>query len=186
MKRLFFSLLLIAFAPLAHAANPHVLFTTNQGNVEIELFADKAPKSVENFLGYVNKGHYNGTIFHRVIAGFVAQGGGYSADMQEKPTGKPIQNEANNGLMNSPGTLAMARTNDPHSASAQFYINLRDNAALNYRESTPRGWGYAVFGKVVKGMDVVEKMADQPTGVVNGMPDVPLKPIIIMSAKPLP
>ncbi|MGQ5523928.1 peptidylprolyl isomerase [Chitinimonas sp. PSY-7] len=185
MKRLLCSLL-IACAPLVQAANPHVLFKTNQGDVEVELFADKAPKSVENFLKYVNKGHYNGTIFHRVISGFVAQAGGYGADMKEKPTDKPIQNEANNGLSNSPGTLAMARTNDPHSASAQFYINLRDNAALNYRESTPAGWGYTVFGKVVKGMDVVDKMATQPTGIVNGMPDVPLKPIIIMTAKPLP
>ncbi|SFZ78037.1 peptidylprolyl isomerase [Chitinimonas taiwanensis] len=177
---------LLALAPLAYAANPHVLLSTNQGDVEIELFADKAPKTVENFLRYVKKGHYNGTVFHRVIPGFVAQGGGYGVDMREKPTDKPIQNEANNGLSNSVGTLSMARTNDPHSASAQFYINLRNNVMLDHRDQSPRGWGYAVFGKVVKGMAVVEKMAAQPTGYVNGMPDVPLQPIIVKTATQLP
>lgn len=185
MKRLLFSLLLAA-STLAQAANPHVLLSTSLGEVELELFADKAPLSVANFLQYVKKGHYKGTIFHRVMAGFVVQGGGYGPDMQEKPTAAPIRNEAGNGLSNRRATLAMARTPDPHSASAQFYINLADNAMLDHRDQTQRGWGYAVFGQVVKGMNVIDQMAAQPTTYLNGMSDVPRKPIIIQSATLLP
>lgn len=163
-------------------ANPMVKMTTNQGEIEIELYADKAPKTVENFLGYVKKKQYTNTIFHRVIAGFVAQGGGYTADMKEKPTGAPIKNEANNKLSNLTGTLAMAREPAPHTARSQFFINLVDNTRLDFTdENSPRGWGYAVFGKVTKGMDVVEKIVAIPTGTVNGMTDVPTQTVLIKS-----
>ncbi|GLR11310.1 peptidyl-prolyl cis-trans isomerase [Chitinimonas prasina] len=186
MKKLLLAFALVLAAPAALAANPLVRFTTNQGDIDVELFQDKAPKSVANFLAYVKKGHYNGTIFHRVIPGFVVQGGGFTPDMREKPTGKPIENEAKNGLSNAIGTLAMARTMDPHSASAQFYVNVGENVQLDYREESPRGWGYAVFGKVIAGMDVVEKIAAEPTSMINGMRDVPVKPIIVKSAKQIP
>ena len=147
---------LIAFAALAStalsalAANPMVELKTNQGEIVVEVFADKAPKSAENFVQYVKDGHYDGTVFHRVIDGFMVQGGGFDADMNQKSTRAPIENEAKNGLKNEPGTLAMARTADPHSASAQFFINLVPNTSLDYPSRD--GWGYAVFGKVVKGM----------------------------------
>ncbi|QDQ27817.1 peptidyl-prolyl cis-trans isomerase [Chitinimonas arctica] len=187
MKKFLFSLALTLLAPLALAANPMVRFSTNQGEIDVELYPEKAPLSVENFLKYVKKGHYNGTIFHRVIPGFVAQAGGFTADMQEKPTDKTIQNEAKNGLSNLTGTLAMARMGAPHSASAQFYFNLNDNAALDFRsESNGREWGYAVFGKVVKGMDVVQKIGTVPTSTLNGMRDVPSQPVVIKSAKQIP
>ncbi|QNM95842.1 peptidylprolyl isomerase [Chitinimonas koreensis] len=186
MKRLCLSLIALLAMPAVLAANPLVRLSTNLGDIDVELYPDKAPKSVENFLKYVKKGHYNGTIFHRVIPGFVAQGGGFTPDMQEKPTEAPIQNEAKNGLSNVTGTLAMARTMEPHSANAQFFINLVDNTRLDYREESPRGWGYAVFGKVVRGMDVVQKIAAEPTGMANGMSDVPNKPILITLAKPIP
>lgn len=164
-------------------AMPRVRLVTTLGDIVLELDKTKAPKSVENFLGYVNEGFYNGTIFHRVIDGFMVQGGGFTQDFQKKSTRAPIENEANNGLKNQLGTLAMARTNDPHSATAQFFINVTNNDFLDHRSPTPRGWGYAVFGKVVEGMNVVDAIRRTPTD--SGGPfrkDVPRTPIIIQSA----
>jgi len=172
--------LLIGFSLTANAANPQVIMTTNVGAITIELFADKAPKSVGNFLKYVQNGFYNGTIFHRVISNFMIQGGGFGTDFQRKPTDASIMNEANNGLKNVKGTLAMARTSDPHSATAQFFINVKDNDFLNHSSPTPRGWGYAVFGKVIKGMNVVEKIRNVETGSKGPLrQDVPQTDIII-------
>ncbi len=161
------------------AANPNVRTSTSPGDVEMELYADKAPVSVKNFLGYVDSGFYNGTVFHRVIPSFMIQGGGFEPGMKQKETGAPIQNEADNGLKNTLGTLAMARTMDPHSASAQFFINTTDNDFLNHRAKNARGWGYAVFGKVTKGMDVVMKIAQVKTGPSLGFDDVPVKDVVI-------
>ena len=156
-----------------------IQMVTNHGTISIELDFDKAPKSAENFQQYVKDGFYDGTIFHRVINGFMIQGGGMTEDMNQKETRAPIENEADNGLKNLKGTLAMARTMDPHSASSQFFINVNDNDFLNHTSKTPQGWGYAVFGKVVDGMDVVEKIKLVATGN-NGMHrDVPLKPVVI-------
>ncbi len=166
----------------ALAQNPQVELKTNQGTILVELYADKAPKTVANFLQYVKEGHYNGTTFHRVIDGFMIQGGGFERDMHEKPTRAPVENEAGNGLKNLTGTLAMARTPNPHSASAQFFINLKDNDFLDYREPTPRGYGYAVFGKVARGMDVVARIAKVGTGNVGQHQNVPREPIVIESA----
>ena len=163
------------------AANPMVEMKTSQGEIVVELFADKAPKSAENFVQYVRDGHYDGTIFHRVIDGFMIQGGGFDAEMKQKSTRAPIENEAKNGLKNEPGTLAMARTADPHSASAQFFINLVPNTFLDYPSRD--GWGYAVFGKVVKGMDVVEKIGKLPTANRGFHQNVPVEPIVIESAR---
>jgi len=166
----------------AESNYPKVKLQTNMGDIIVELNSEKAPKSVENFLAYVKEGFYNGTIFHRVIDGFMAQGGGFTEDMQRKGTRAPIQNEANNGLKNDRGTLAMARTNAPHSATAQFFINLVNNDFLNYRSPDARGWGYTVFGKVVQGMDVVDKMRKIPTGASGPFrQDVPQSPVIIES-----
>lgn len=174
-----------ALLALPCLAQTRVAFETSLGNFTVELNAEKAPKSVENFLKYVEDKHYDGTIFHRVIPGFVAQGGGFTPDMQQKPVRAPIQNEAQNGLKNAAGTLAMARTGDPHSATSQFYINLSDNTNLDYPSFD--GWGYAVFGKVVEGMDVVRKMAGVPTGrAANGMSDVPRTQIVVKSARVQP
>ncbi|MDH4134435.1 MAG: peptidylprolyl isomerase [Gammaproteobacteria bacterium] len=153
--------------------------TTSLGVVEIELDAAKAPNTAANFLGYVDKGFYNGTIFHRVIPGFMIQGGGMTAGMKEKPTGAKIQNEADNGLKNLTGSLAMARTSDPHSASAQFFINTVDNAFLDHRAKNPQGWGYAVFGKVTKGMDVVKKIEAVQTSSAGMHQNVPVKDVVI-------
>lgn len=182
-------------------ANPRVVLETNKGPITVELFQDKAPKTVENFLQYVDSGHYNNTVFHRVIGpnpqqpqGFMIQGGGFSAGqpIQEKPTRDQILNEADNGLKNTRGTLAMARTSDPHSASAQFFINLSDNDFLNHTNKTTRGWGYAVFGQVVDGMEVVDQIARVQTGrapakVSSGQTapfdDVPVEPVVIQSAR---
>ncbi len=155
---------------------------TNQGLITIELDDVKAPKTVENFLAYVAKGHYDGTIFHRVIKGFMAQGGGFEAGMKQKPTDAPIQNEANNGLKNDKYTLAMARTNAPHSASAQFFINTVDNDFLNFKSESPSGWGYAVFGKVVGGQDVVDKIEKVKTSRSGFHDDVPVDAVIIERA----
>jgi cyclophilin family peptidyl-prolyl cis-trans isomerase len=163
----------------AAAANPQVELKTSMGAIVLELDREKAPQTVDNFLQYVKDGHYNGTIFHRVIPGFMVQGGGFGPDMREKPKRAPIRNEAGNGLRNTTGTVAMARTPDPHSASAQFFINVSDNPALDFREATQAGHGYAVFGKVVKGMDVVNRIVAVPTGVKPPHSDVPLKPIVI-------
>ena len=161
-----------------------VTLTTNQGDIVIELNAEKAPLAVENFLGYVNHGDYEGTIFHRVIPGFMAQGGGFTTSLQQRPTQAPIQNEADNGLKNLRGTIAMARTNDPHSATSQFFINLVDNDFLDHKEKSPRGWGYAVFGKVVSGMEVVDKIAEIPTGARGPFrSDVPQTNVVIVRAK---
>jgi len=161
------------------ANNPRVALTTNVGVIEIELDAQKAPGTVKNFLAYADAGFYNGTIFHRVIPGFMIQGGGFQPGMKEKPTRAPIRNEADNGLKNLAGTIAMARTPDPHSASAQFFINTVDNAFLDHRGKTAQGWGYAVFGKVTKGMEVVKKIEASPTHNVGGHQDVPAKDVVI-------
>lgn len=162
---------------------PYVEFETTMGNIVIELNIDKAPKTVENFISYVKSGHYDGTIFHRVIDGFMIQGGGMDANMNEKSTKAPIQNEANNGLTNDIGTIAMARTSDPHSATAQFFINVKDNSFLNHSSPTMHGWGYAVFGKVTEGMDVVNKIKGVPTGKYGFHADVPTTPVVILNAK---
>lgn len=155
---------------------------TNKGLILIELDAEKAPQSVENFLGYVRRGHYDGTVFHRVIKGFMVQGGGMTADMKQKPTAAEIQNEANNGLRNLKYTLAMARTSAPHSATAQFFINTTDNAFLDFKSETASGWGYAVFGKVVAGSDVVDAMEKAKTARSGFHDDVPVEAIVIEKA----
>ncbi|PCE27336.1 cyclophilin [Paraburkholderia acidicola] len=155
---------------------------TNHGVIKLELDAEKAPKSVENFLNYVKKGHYDNTVFHRVINGFMVQGGGFEPGMQQKPTDAPIVNEANNGLKNNTYTIAMARTNDPHSATAQFFINVNDNDFLNHSSPTPQGWGYTVFGKVVEGQDVVDRIKGVKTGSKGFHQDVPADDVIIEKA----
>jgi peptidyl-prolyl cis-trans isomerase B (cyclophilin B) len=160
-----------------------IRLTTTMGNIDIELDFDKAPKSAANFQQYVEDGHFDGTIFHRIIDGFMIQGGGMLPDMSQKETRAPIENEADNGLKNVKGSLAMARTNDPHSASSQFFINVADNAFLDHTSPTPQGWGYAVFGKVVDGMDVVEKMKSVSTGSRSGHQDVPNEDIVIEKAE---
>jgi peptidyl-prolyl cis-trans isomerase A (cyclophilin A)/peptidyl-prolyl cis-trans isomerase B (cyclophilin B) len=177
----------ISIGVQAHAANPQVDLDTTAGKIRIELDPAAAPKTVENFLAYVKAKHYDGTQFHRVIPGFMIQGGGFSTDFKQKPTRPPIPNEAEQsskaGLTNVPGTIAMARTGDPNSATAQFFINVNDNKSLNFREPTPQGYGYVVFGKVIQGMDVVNKIAAVPTG--SGGPfarDVPVERVIIKSA----
>ena len=180
IKLLFVFLL---FSPLAHAANPIVEFETNQGNFKIELYPDKAPKTVSNFLYYVDNGFYKETIFHRVISNFMIQGGGFTREMSEKKTQPPIANESNNGLLNSAGTVARARTNDPNSATAQFFINLIDNNFLNYTSPEPSSVGYCVFGKIIEGMNVVHKIGQLPTGNSRGFSDVPIRPVIIINAK---
>ena len=159
-----------------------VNLTTSAGVVRIELDDARAPLSVENFLSYVRSGHYDGTVFHRVIKGFMIQGGGFAAGMKQKPTQNEIQNEANNGLKNDKYTLAMARTNAPHSATAQFFINATDNDFLNHRNESPQGWGYAVFGKVVDGIDVVDQIERVATGRKGGHDDVPTDDVMIISA----
>jgi peptidyl-prolyl cis-trans isomerase B (cyclophilin B) len=174
-------------AASSHAANPQVDLDTSAGKIRIELYPDAAPKTVENFLAYVQAKHYDGTQFHRVIRGFMIQGGGYNADFREKPTRPPVRNEAEQtskaGLLNVPGSVAMARTPDPNSATAQFFINVGDNKFLNFREATQQGYGYTVFGKVVEGMDVVNKIAQAPTGSGGPFPrDVPVDRVLIKSA----
>ncbi len=160
-----------------------VVLTTNFGQIKIELFAEEAPKTVENFLNYVKSGFYDGTIFHRVIPGFMVQGGGMLPGMEEKATEAPIDNEANNGLKNERGTLAMARTMEPHSASSQFFINSVDNAFLNFRSESMDGWGYCVFAKVTEGMDVVDKISSVATGNYGFHQDVPKDEVIIEKAE---
>ena len=158
-----------------------VLITTNKGNIKLELDAEKAPKTVANFLDYVAQGHYDNTIFHRVIGDFMIQGGGFDATMKQKPTGATVENEAKNGLKNDKYTVAMARTSDPHSASAQFFINTKNNAFLDYPGQD--GWGYAVFGKVTEGMDVVDQINKVKTGRSGMFSDVPSDPVIIEKAE---
>ncbi len=164
-------------------SNPQVeLHIANYGVITLELDAAKAPKSVENFLAYVNKGHYNNTIFHRVIPGFMVQGGGFEPGMTQKTSDAPIENEANNGLKNANYTVAMARTSDPHSATAQFFINVADNGFLNHTAPSAQGWGYAVFGKVVSGTDVVDKIKAVTTGRKGFHDDVPKEDVVIEKA----
>ena len=158
-----------------------VILNTNHGSITIELDDEHAPKTVENFLNYANEGFYNNTVFHRVINGFMIQGGGFEPGMKQKPTKAQIKNEANNGLKNTTGTIAMARTNDPHSATAQFFINVADNDFLNFKSESPQGWGYAVFGKVTDGMDVVNKIKGVKTGTSGFHQDVPKEDVVIQS-----
>ena len=178
-----FALSALSPAALAAKGDPRVLLTTSAGNIELELNSQKAPATVKNFVDYVNNGFYNNTIFHRVIPGFMVQGGGFTADMQQKTTNPPVKNEADNGLPNTRGTIAMTRTADKNSATSQFFINVADNAFLNHGQ---RDFGYAVFGKVVKGMDVADKIAQVPTHDVGPYQNVPSKPVVILSAKVLP
>ena len=191
------SSILALAVPLGAAAQPHhscaallkgkapmkVKLTTSMGPIVLQLDKEKAPVTVENFAKYVDSGHYNGTIFHRVIDGFMIQGGGFDKDMRQKPTQAPIKNEAQNGLKNDKYTVAMARTPDPNSASAQFFINVKDNDFLNFTAPTPQGWGYAVFGKVVEGQDTVDKIAKVATGNRGGMQNVPTTPVVIEKAE---
>ena len=179
--------LALGLASTAFAANPQVELDTTAGKIRLELYQDAAPKTVANFLAYVNAKHYDGTTFHRVIDGFMIQGGGFTTDFRQKPTRPPVVNEAQMsskaGLLNAPGTVAMARTPDPNSATAQFFINVADNKFLNYRSPDPQGIGYTVFGKVVSGMDVVQKIAKTATGPGGPFPkDVPKEPVVIKSA----
>jgi peptidyl-prolyl cis-trans isomerase A (cyclophilin A) len=185
MNALIFLAVLAAQSPAskgpAPMTNPVVTIKTSVGTIDVELYQDKAPKTVENFLGYVKSGHYDGTIFHRVIAGFMIQGGGFDKTMNKKQTRAPIPNESKNGLKNDLGTIAMARTADPDSATAQFYINVKDNNALNRAgDDSP---GYCVFGKVISGMDVVKKIEVVQTSTQNGMKDVPVQQVTIESVK---
>ena len=166
-------------------ANPRILMQTSLGDIELELNASKAPVSVENFLNYVKSGFYANTIFHRVISGFMIQGGGFDQGLNQKPTQAPIKNEAGNGLSNKRGTIAYARTNVVNSATSQFFINHRDNPGLDHSDESDMGFGYAVFGKVVKGMDVVDKIAAVKTGTQKAMGDVPVTPVVILSVKVL-
>jgi cyclophilin family peptidyl-prolyl cis-trans isomerase len=168
-----------ATQPPAAAANPQVVVETSFGSFTIELFQDKAPVSVENFLQYVHEGFYAGTIFHRVVAGYVVQGGGYTPDLNEKPTRPPIQNEATNGLSNQRGTVAMARTRMVRSGTSQFFVNVVDNRRLDHTGYSPDDFGYAVFGRVVEGMDVVDRISKLPTTIKDGMESVPIDPVII-------
>jgi len=170
-------------APPPPPKNPRVVISTSKGDMTLELDPDKAPETVKNFLAYVDEGFYAGTVFHRVIPGFMIQGGGHTADLQKKPTKEPIRNEATNGLKNLRGTISMARTANPHSATSQFFINHADNAMLDNGQN---GWGYAVFGKVVEGLGVLDAIANTPTGNSGGMGDVPVETITIKSIKRAP
>jgi peptidyl-prolyl cis-trans isomerase B (cyclophilin B) len=164
---------------------PKVLLSTSLGDITLELAQKKAPVTVQNFLDYVNSGFFNGTIFHRVIPDFMIQGGGFTEKMEQKATRSPIVNEADNGLKNDRGTIAMARTSDPHSASCQFFINLKNNSFLNHSGKTPQGWGYAVFGWVTEGMKVVDEIAQVETGAWGPHQDVPQTPVVINEARVL-
>ncbi|TDR82244.1 peptidylprolyl isomerase [Paludibacterium purpuratum] len=175
-------LALLALLPSLALAQPVVELDTNQGNIEISLDQAHAPKTVANFLAYVKSGHYNGTVFHRVIEGFMIQGGGFDAKLKERPTRAPIANEAANGLKNTVGTIAMARTPEPDSATSQFFINVANNDPLDFRDKSPEGIGYAVFGKVTRGMDVVMRISRMKTVDVGMMSDVPSTPVIILKA----
>jgi cyclophilin family peptidyl-prolyl cis-trans isomerase len=177
----------VSTAPAAgQPANPRVLIETSKGNITVELFPAQAPQSSGNFLNYVNTGFYDGLVFHRVIPNFMIQAGGMTPDMEEKPKNAPIRNEADNGLKNLRGTLAMARTGEPHSASSQFFINVADNAFLNHRGKSFEGWGYAVFGQVVDGMDVVDAIAAVPRGNRGPYGDVPIEPVVMKRVTVLP
>ena len=191
MRRLITALALVLVASAAAAGpaegkNPVVLISTSLGDIQVELFEDKAPITVKNFLAYVNDKSYDGTIFHRVIPAFMIQGGGFDANMTQKPTKPPIKNEAGNGLKNDNGTLAMARTGVVDSATSQFFINTKDNAFLNHKDDSPQGYGYAVFGKVIGGMDVVQKIEKISTGNKGMHQNVPTEPVVIKSIRVLP
>ena len=186
MKLLFVLLLFAMVAASASAEDgekPRVALETTKGRIVLELDPAAAPKTVESFLAYVDAQFYDGTIFHRVKPRFMNQGGGFTADMRQKPTREPIANEADNGLSNDLGTVAMARKGDPHSATAQFFINTVDNDYLNHTAKTPEGWGYAVFGRVVEGMDAVDAISAVPTTIKAGMRDVPVEAVVINSAR---
>ena len=187
LKRTLLTLLVAGTLPLAAQADDadaDVILHTNHGPIAIELFQDEAPESVNNFLIYVQEGHYDGTLFHRVIGGFMIQGGGFDEDFRQKPTRDPITNEADNGLKNERGTLAMARTGDPHSATAQFFINVADNAFLDHQGThSSQAWGYAVFGQVVDGMEVVDAIRQVPTRTQGPFQDAPETPVIIERAE---
>jgi cyclophilin family peptidyl-prolyl cis-trans isomerase len=187
MRRIAALLALSLAMTFAWAQNPRVEVKTSMGSFTLELYADKAPKTVANFLGYTGDGFYNGTVFHRVIDGFMIQGGGFDREMRQKPARSPIENEAGvafkAGLKNDFGTIAMARTPDPHSATAQFFINVKDNGFLDYRDSSPQGYGYAVFGRVVEGMDTVLRISKVPTATAGQHGNVPQKPVVIESVK---
>ena len=188
LKRFMLFVTSLAFAAGAYAANPQVDFDTTAGRIRVELYPDIAPKTVANFLEYVKAKHYDGTQFHRVIAGFMIQGGGFTSEFQEKPTRAPVPIESElsvkGGLSNAPGTIAMARTGDPNSATSQFFINVADNKRLDFRSADAAGYGYTVFGKVVEGMDVVNKIAQSATGPGGPFPtDVPKERVMIKSAK---
>jgi len=181
MKRTLISVmavLAICFAAIA-GDNSRVDLDTSKGKIVLELYSDKAPQTVKNFLAYVDAGFYDGTIFHRVMPGFMIQGGGFTADMKQKRTQPPIQNEADNGLRNQRGTIAMARTQNPHSATAQFFINTKDNDFLNHKGKSPQGWGYVVFGRVVEGIGVVDAISNVSTVTRGGYRNVPTEPIVI-------
>jgi len=187
MKRTLISIMMIlavAFAAIA-GDNPRVEMDTTKGKIILELYADTAPKTVKNFLAYVDAGFYDGTIYHRVIPNFMIQGGGFTADMEQKKTQAPIDNEADNGLRNERGTIAMARTSVPHSATAQFFINTKNNDFLNHKGKSPQGWGYAVFGRVAEGMVVVDAISKVKTGARGPFRDVPTDPVVITRVKRL-
>jgi cyclophilin family peptidyl-prolyl cis-trans isomerase len=172
-------------SPAPTSTNPRVEMRTSLGTMKIELYPDKAPKTVENFLQYAREGFYDGTVFHRVISGFMIQGGGFTPDMSEKETRAPIENEASNGLKNVRGSLAMARTGDPHSASSQFFINTVDNPFLDFTAETVQGYGYAVFGQVVEGLETLDAIKKVSTGSRDGYDDVPMSPVVIESVRVL-
>lgn len=180
---LILGVLCLALTATAQAENPKVEMNTSKGRIVLELYAEKAPATVANFLAYVEAGFYDGTIFHRVIPGFMIQGGGFAPDMGQKPTRAPVKNEADNGLKNERGSIAMARTRDPHSATAQFFINVVDNDFLNHSAKTERGWGYTVFGKVISGMEVVDAITAVPTGNRGRFRNVPTEPVMIRSIR---
>jgi peptidyl-prolyl cis-trans isomerase B (cyclophilin B) len=188
MKRLVLALLICGFSVPSESAtpaddHPQVRLHTNMGDILLELDRAKAPKTVENFLRYVDEGFYDGTIFHRVIAGFMIQGGGMARDLVPKPAHPPIVNESRNGLKNLAGTIAMARSPNPHSATSQFFISVTDNASLDYKPAWPQGWGYAVFGKVKAGMDVVKAISELPTVRRDGLSDLPANDVIVEIAE---
>ncbi|MDJ0987214.1 MAG: peptidylprolyl isomerase [Desulfobacterales bacterium] len=188
MKRLLivgFAVLLMTLTAAADE-NPKVVLETSKGKIVLELNANKAPQTVKNFLAYVDAGFYSNTVFHRVIPNFMIQGGGFTVDMQQKETRAAIRNEAANGLLNQRGTIAMARTPNPHSATAQFFINTKNNDFLNYKGKTSQGWGYAVFGQVVEGMDVVDRISKVQTVTRGRFRDVPAEPIVIKQATRMP
>lgn len=184
MKRIIAALAFIALAfTAAEARNTQVVIATNYGQMHVELFDDQAPATVRNFLSYVDRGFYNGTIFHRVIPNFMIQGGGLMPGMGQKQTAAPVRNEANNQIPNLRGTLAMARTMDPHSATAQFFINVTDNHFLNFRDQSPQGWGYCVFGRVIQGMDVADIIRSVPTRDWGPHQNVPVQDVVITSIR---